>query len=444
MAEPTYSKVNRDILRTIAPPGGKYYAALLFVLAVLAGGSYAWMVQIYTGLGVAGYNRGIQWAVYITNFVFWVGIAHSGTLISAILFLFRARWRTSISRIAEAMTVFAVMTAGLFPLIHIGRPWLFYWLIPYPNQRGLWVNFRSPLIWDVFAVGTYFTVSAIFLYVGLIPDLAAARDHAHGWRRTLYQFLSLGWQGTHRQWFHFGSLYLFLAALATPLVISVHSVVSWDFAMTLVPGWHSTIFPPYFVAGAIFSGLAMVLTLGIPLRKFLHLEEYITNKHFENVAKLIIVTSLIVSYSYVCEFFIAWYSGNIFEKHAFWYRAFGHYGPLFWVMLSCNSIIPMALFFQKIRANMKVLFVVSLLANVGMWLERFIIITGSLSQSYQPWYWAGSVYKPTWVEVSITAGSFAWFLLWYLLFVKLFPSVPMTEIKESLPPPGERALGGAR
>ena len=237
---------------------------------------------------------------------------------------------------------------------------------------------------------------------------------------------------------------LFLAALATPLVISVHSVVSWDFAMTLVPGWHSTIFPPYFVAGAIFSGLAMVLTLGIPLRKFLHLEEYITNKHFENVAKLIIVTSLIVSYSYVCEFFIAWYSGNIFEKHAFWYRAFGHYGPLFWVMLSCNSIIPMALFFQKIRANMKVLFVVSLLANVGMWLERFIIITGSLSQSYQPWYWAGSVYKPTWVEVSITAGSFAWFLLWYLLFVKLFPSVPMTEIKESLPPPGERALGGAR
>ncbi|MFB3153941.1 MAG: NrfD/PsrC family molybdoenzyme membrane anchor subunit, partial [Candidatus Acidiferrales bacterium] len=374
MAEPTYSKVNQDILRTIAPPGGKYYAALLFVLAVLAWGSYAWMVQIYTGLGVAGYNRGIQWAVYITNFVFWVGIAHSGTLISAILFLFRARWRTSISRIAEAMTVFAVMTAGLFPLIHIGRPWLFYWLIPYPNQRGLWVNFRSPLIWDVFAVGTYFTVSAIFLYVGLIPDLAAARDHAHGWRRTLYQFLSLGWQGTHRQWFHFGSLYLFLAALATPLVISVHSVVSWDFAMTLVPGWHSTIFPPYFVAGAIFSGLAMVLTLGIPLRKFLHLEEYITNKHFENVAKLIIVTSLIVSYSYVCEFFIAWYSGNPFEQDAFYNRAFGEYWWASWTMLLCNGALPFLLWIRKVRRSIPVLFVISLFVNLGMWFERFVII----------------------------------------------------------------------
>ncbi|MEE8200083.1 MAG: NrfD/PsrC family molybdoenzyme membrane anchor subunit, partial [Candidatus Acidoferrales bacterium] len=241
MAPLTYSQVNQDILRTVAPPGRRYFSALALVMAVLGVGALAWIHQIYTGLGVAGYHSGVKWAVYITNFVFWVGIAHSGTLISAILYLFRARWRASISRSAEAMTVFAVMTAGLFPLIHIGRPWFFYWLIPYPNQRGLWINFRSPLIWDVFAVGTYFTVSAIFLYVGMIPDLAAARDHTTGLRRHLYSLLALGWQGTGRQWKHFSSLYLFLAALATPLVISVHSVVSWDFAVSIMPGWHSTI-----------------------------------------------------------------------------------------------------------------------------------------------------------------------------------------------------------
>ncbi|MFQ5776754.1 MAG: NrfD/PsrC family molybdoenzyme membrane anchor subunit [Terriglobia bacterium] len=432
MAELSYAKVNRDILGTLAPPGRKYLAALALVMIILGWAAYAWILQIYTGMGVAGYSNAIRWAVYITNFVFWVGIAHSGTLISAILFLFRARWRTAISRSAEAMTVFAVMTAGLFPLIHIGRPWYFYWLMPYPNQRGLWINFRSPLIWDVFAIGTYFTVSALFLYVGMIPDIAAARDHTRGWRRPLYTVLSLGWQGTHREWLHYGSLYGFLAALATPLVISVHSVVSWDFAMSIVPGWHSTIFAPYFVAGAIFSGLAMVLTLVIPLRKFLGLEAYITTRHFDNLGKLIILTSLIVTYSYVAEFFTAWYSGNIFERHAYWYRAFGHYQPLFLLMIFCNSLVPLSLFARKLRTNVKVLFVVSLLINVGMWLERFIIITGSLAQEYDPWYWTQGVYHPSWVEVAITLGSFAWFLMWFLLFVKNFPAVPMSEIKESL------------
>ncbi|MFQ5723060.1 MAG: NrfD/PsrC family molybdoenzyme membrane anchor subunit [Terriglobia bacterium] len=433
MAELTYSQVNQDILRTVAPPGRRYFSALALVMAVLGVGALAWIHQIYTGLGVAGYHSGVKWAVYITNFVFWVGIAHSGTLISAILYLFRARWRASISRSAEAMTVFAVMTAGLFPLIHIGRPWFFYWLIPYPNQRGLWINFRSPLIWDVFAVGTYFTVSAIFLYVGMIPDLAAARDHTTGLRRHLYNLLSLGWQGTGRQWKHFSSLYLFLAALATPLVVSVHSVVSWDFAVSIMPGWHSTIFAPYFVAGAIFSGLAMVLVLTIPMRKLLNLEQYITVRHLEQVAKLIIVTSLIVTYAYACEFFIAWYSNNPYEQHAFWYRALGGYKLPFWIMVFCNSLVPLTLLFKKMRTSLKVLFVASILINVGMWLERFVIITGSLSQNFQPSYFADRVYSPTWVEIAITAGSFAWFFFWFLLFVKNFPPVPMSELKEALP-----------
>ncbi|MEE9235661.1 MAG: NrfD/PsrC family molybdoenzyme membrane anchor subunit [Candidatus Acidoferrales bacterium] len=435
MAPLTYSQINQDILRTVAPPGRRYFSALALVMAVLGVGALAWIHQIYTGLGVAGYHSGVKWAVYITNFVFWVGIAHSGTLISAILYLFRARWRASISRSAEAMTVFAVMTAGLFPLIHIGRPWFFYWLIPYPNQRGLWINFRSPLIWDVFAVGTYFTVSAIFLYVGMIPDLAAARDHTTGLRRHLYSLLALGWQGTGRQWKHFSSLYLFLAALATPLVISVHSVVSWDFAVSIMPGWHSTIFAPYFVAGAILSGLAMLLVLTIPMRKLMNLEQYITVRHLEQVAKLIIVTSLIVTYAYACEFFIAWYSNNPYEQHAFWYRALGGYKLPFWIMVSCNSLVPLTLLFKKMRTNLKVLFVAAILINVGMWLERFVIITGSLSQNFQPSYFADKVYSPTWVEIAITVGSFAWFFFWFLLFVKNFPPVPMSELKEALPAP---------
>ena len=282
-----------------------------------------------------------MWGAYITTFVFWVGIAHSGTLISAVLFLFRARWRTAISRAAEAMTVFAVMTAGLFPIIHLGRPWLFYWLLPYPNQRGLWVNFRSPLLWDVFAIGTYFTVSVLFFYLGLVPDLAILRDNSTGWKRRIFSIASLGWSGSTREWKHFNSSYLLMAALATPLVISVHSVVSWDFAVAIVPGWHSTLFAPYFVAGAIFSGLAMVLTLIIPARKILHLEEYVTPSHLENVAKLILFTSLIVSYSYVIEFFFAWYSQNSFEQTVFMSRLVGDYAPLFWLMVVCNCLTPM-------------------------------------------------------------------------------------------------------
>ncbi|MDP6579836.1 MAG: polysulfide reductase NrfD, partial [Vicinamibacterales bacterium] len=290
----SFAKVNDDILRTLRPPGGLYFIGLALAMVAFSVGVVAFLHQARTGMGVAGYEHPILWGIYITNFVFWVGIAHSGTLISAVLFLFRAKWRTAVARAAEAMTVFAVMTAGLFPIIHIGRPWFFYWLFPYPNQRELWVNFRSPLVWDVFAISTYLTVSAMFLYLGLMPDIAAARDKITDWRRHIYRVLSFGWLGTDRQWRHHTALYGFFAALATPLVVSVHSVVSWDFATSILPGWHSTIFAPYFVAGAIFSGLAMVITLLVPMRRILKLESYITVHHFENLSKLMLTTSLIV------------------------------------------------------------------------------------------------------------------------------------------------------
>ena len=394
----SYLQVNRDLLKNLlSSPTRVWYGLLGCDLVVLAFGLYCWVYQIHAGLGVTGLAHPVGWGVYITNFVFWVGIAHSGTLISAVLFLFRAGWRTPIARSAEAMTIFAVMTAGLFPIIHLGRAWNFYWLLPYPNQRQLWVNFQSPLVWDAFAITTYFTVSFLFWYIGLLPDLGAARDRTAGLRRKLYGLFSLGWQGTDRQWHHYLSAYGFFAALATPLVVSVHSVVSWDFAMSIVPGWHSTIFAPYFVAGAIFSGLAMVLTLLIPLRRIFGLEAYITDYHFDNLGKMIILTSLILSYSYASEFFIAWYSANPYERSIFWYRAVGDYAPLFWLMLTCNCAVPLLLCRKSIRTSTRWLFGIALLVNVGMWLERFVIIVSSLSHEFDPAAWG--LYQPSWVEV---------------------------------------------
>ncbi|MGH9789182.1 MAG: NrfD/PsrC family molybdoenzyme membrane anchor subunit, partial [Candidatus Acidiferrales bacterium] len=316
MPELTYSRVNRDLLRTLETPGRRYFLLIGVLLMGVAFFAFSEFTQIYRGMGMSGKTIPVGWAVYITTFVFWVGIGHAGTLISAILYLFGARWRTAVYRSAEMMTVFAVLTAGLFPLIHLGRSWYFYWLMPYPNQRELWPNFRSPLIWDVFAVSTYLTVSSMFLFLGLIPDLAAIRDRARGWRKTLYTVLSLGWRGGDRQWRHFNAAYLFFAAFATPLVISVHSVVSWDFTMGIVPGWHSTIFAPYFVAGAIHSGLAMVIVLLVPLRKVFRLENFLEIHHFEQMSKLMIATGLIIGYAYGIEFFVAWYSGNEFEWSA--------------------------------------------------------------------------------------------------------------------------------
>jgi Ni/Fe-hydrogenase subunit HybB-like protein len=429
----TYGKVNTDILKILEKPGKIYYFLLFIVLSVLSVGVFAWVYQIYTGIGVAGITHPVAWGIYITNFVFWVGIAHSGTLISAILYLFRVSWRNSIYRSAEAMTVFAIMTAGLFPIIHLGRSWYFYYLVPYPSQTMLWPNFRSPLIWDVFAVTTYFIISFIFLYMGLLPDIAAVRDKAKGFKKKIYSLISLGWSGTDREWRHHSSAYLFLAAMATPLVVSVHSVVSWDFAMSIVPGWHSTIFAPYFVAGAIHSGLAMVLTLLIPLRKVFKLEEYITQKHFENLAKIIIFTGLIVAYSYATEFFIAWYSNNIYEQEIYKYRVIGDYALYFWIMVIFNTIVPLLFFFKKMRTSTVSLLIISILINIGMWFERLVIIVTSLAHEYIPFSWG--LYRPTWVEIAILAGGFAFFALLFLLFVKVLPAVSISEIKEQIEPP---------
>lgn len=425
-----YAKVDRDILAAMGKPGRVYLAGLAVTASLVVIGGILWAYQIRNGLGVAGYTHPVNWAIYITNFVFWVGIAHSGTLISAVLFLFRARYRTSFNRAAEAMTVFALMVAGLFPLIHLGRSWVFYFLIPYPNQRQLWVNFRSPLIWDVFAVGTYFTVSVVFFYVGMIPDFAIARRCKEGIRKKIFTVLSLGWKGTEREWRHYGMLYLFLAAFATPLVASVHSVVSWDFAMSIVPGWHTTIFAPYFVAGAILSGTAMVITLVVPLRKAMNLREYITDDHFESIAKILLFTSLIVSYAYIVEFGMASYGGNAFEMESFRYRALGEFRYLTWTMIFCNSLVPLTLFAKRLRRNTTYLLVVSLLVNVGMWLERFVIIVTSLAHDFDPYVWG--TYRPTYVEVGISLGSFGLFFLLYLLFVKNLPVLSITEIKEHL------------
>jgi len=423
-------RVETDVLATMRSPSPAYWIALAVSALCFVGGLGLWLYQMIAGMGVAGIRHPVGWGVYITDFVFWVGIAHSGTLISAVLFLFRARFRSSFNRSAEAMTVIAVMTAGLFPLIHLGRSWIFYWLFPYPNQRMLWVNFRSPLLWDVFAVSTYFTISAIFFYVGLVPDFATLRRRASGLRSWFYRLLSLGWSGTAAEWNHYNQLYLFMAALATPLVISVHSVVSWDFAMSIVPGWHTTIFAPYFVAGAIFSGTAMVLTLSIPMRRVMGLERYITVDHIESIAKIMLFTSLIVTYAYVVELALAAYSGHLFEIAHFDYRLWGDYRGLFYLMILCNSLLPLTLFVRPLRRNLGYLMALSILVNVGMYLERFVIIVTALAKEFDPYSWG--TYAPSLVEVGITIGSFGMFFTLFLLFTKLLPVLSVTEIKERI------------
>ncbi|MBL7661787.1 polysulfide reductase NrfD [bacterium] len=424
----TYSRIDEDILKTLQPPTVGWYLLVFLTVSVLSVGAYSWIRQILEGIGNSGKMHPIMWGAYITNFVFWVGIAHSGTLISAVLFLFRAKWRMPIYRIAEAMTVFAVATAGLFPIIHMGRPWNFYWLLPVPNQRYLWVNFKSPLLWDVFAVSTYLTVSVLFFIIGLIPDIAAARDRSTGVRKMLYTVCALGWNGSNNQWRHYTAAYGFFAALATPLVLSVHSVVSWDFAMSNVPGWHTTIFPPYFVAGAIFSGLAMVITITIPMRKIFNLEAYLTMWHYEKMAQLIMFTSGIVTYAYGIEFFIAWYSNNPYERYQFWFRPFGYYAFAFWMMVTCNCIIPLSLWVKKWRTNLTWLFICSIFINIGMWFERFNIILQSLAREYIPYAWGE--YHLSWTDIGITIGAFGWFFTFIVIFVKFFPSMALTEIKE--------------
>jgi molybdopterin-containing oxidoreductase family membrane subunit len=425
---PPDSKINRDLLSVMQGTSLGYWllVAVAAGFVALAGG--IWLYQVYKGLGIAGYGHPIFWGAYIVTFVFWIGIAHAGTLISAILYLFRAKWRNAINRGAEAMTVFAVLTAAQFLGIHVGRIWKSYFILPYPNQRGLWVNFKSPLLWDTFAISTYATISAVFLYIGLIPDIAIARDRATGWRRVLYTILALGWQGTSKEWKSHSRTVLHLSGLATPLVLSVHSVVSWDFAMAIVPGWHATIFGPYFVAGAIFSGFAMVLTVMIPVRRIFGLEQYITPYHFENMARFLLLTSLIVGYAYCAEYFIAWYSAIEAEQSAFWLRAFGPYWISTWVMILCNAVFPQLLWFKRLRTSVPFLFVLSVLINIGMWFERYVIIITGLSREYDPAVWG--IYTPSWAELGIVAGSFAFFALLFLIFIKLFPVIAIAEVKE--------------
>ncbi len=433
MPNEALKQIDDQVLASLGRPSRGYLMVLGLCALLILVGLIAFGFQYTLGMGVTGVTIPVGWAVYITNFVYWVGIAHSGTLISAILYLFRTSWRNGINRSAEAMTIFAIMTAGLFPLIHLGRVWVFYWLLPYPNFRHLWPNFKSPLIWDVVAVTTYFLVSLMFFYLGLLPDLATARDNTHeGPRKKLYTYLALGWTGRYEQWRHYARGYLALAALATPLVISVHSVVSWDFAMSLVRGWHTTIFAPYFVAGAIHSGLAMVITLLVPLRKVLRLDRILIPYYFEQMALLMILTGSILAYSYAVEAFMSWYSADKFEQQFVMYRAFGSwiYSPLFWMMIVFNIAVPMTFFFKKLRTNLRYLFGVAILVNIGMWLERFVIIVVSLSHDYLPSSWGN--YGPRPVEILVTGFSFGFFAFLFLSFVKLFPSIPMSEFKEQM------------
>jgi molybdopterin-containing oxidoreductase family membrane subunit len=405
-----------------------WYAAFALCAAVATYFVVLILYLIVTGIGVWGNNSPVFWAFDITNFVFWIGIGHAGTLISAILFLFRQKWRTSINRFSEAMTIFAVICALVFPGIHLGRVWLSYWLAPYPNQMSMWPNFRSPLLWDVFAVSTYFTVSLLFWYLGMIPDLATLRDRATTkLRYYLYGTFALGWRGSARQWHVYERAYLLLAGLSTPLVVSVHSVVSTDFSVAQLPGWHSTIFPPYFVAGAIFSGFAMVVTLLVPARKIFGLENLITIRHLDNMNKIILATGSMVGYAYGIEFFMAWYSGNPYEWFAAVNRAAGPYAPLYWLMVFCNVVVPQLFWFKKWRTTPALMLIVVVLVNVGMWLERFNIIVISLSRDFLPSSWA--MYRPTWVDISMLVGSFGLFFTLFLLFVRFLPMVAMAEVK---------------
>ena len=441
---PTFGKITEQIsaITERKTPQVWYLAlgAAVSLLMVLFG-SIGFL--IWEGVGIWGLNNPVGWGWAIVNFVWWVGIGHAGTLISAILFLLRQRWRTSINRFAEAMTLFAISCALIFPAIHVGRIWVVYWMFPLPNQMGMWPNFRSPLLWDVFAVSTYFAASLLFWYTGLIPDLATFRDRAKKKiKKYIFGILALGWRGGNRQWRHYELAYLILAGISTPLVLSVHSVVSTDFAISILPGWHTTIFPPYFVAGAIFSGFAMVVTLTIIARKIFSLENIITLNHLEKMNKVILLTGSMVGYAYSMEFFIAWYSGNIYEQFAFINRAFGQYAWAYWIMISCNVIVPQLFWFKKLRTSIPVMFIASILINVGMWFERFVIVVSSLAQDFLPANW--DYYSPSIWDISTFVGSFGLFFTLFLLFIRFLPMISMAEVKTVLPEadPHHKAGGG--
>jgi len=421
-----------------------WWCAFVFNVALMSVCFSMILYLMSVGVGVWGPGHPVMWGWAIVNFVWWIGIGHAGTLISAILFLLRQKWRTSINRAAEAMTIFAVMCAGIFPLIHVGRIWFGWWLFPIPNGQGIWPQFRSPLMWDVFAVSTYFTVSLLFWYMGLIPDLAVMRDRAKTTiRKFAYGLFSLGWTGSNRHWSNYEKAYLILAGLSTPLVLSVHSIVSMDFSVSQLPGWHTTIFPPYFVAGAVFSGFGMVLSLLVPLRRLLKLQDIITVRHVELMCKVTLATGSIVGYAYGMEFFIAWYSGNEYERYAFINRAFGHYAWAYWTMITCNVVVPQFFWLKRIRTNMFIVFVLSILVNIGMWFERFVIVVISLHREFLPANW--SYFRPTWVDILTYLGTFGLFFTFFLLFLRFIPLIAIAEVKGVTPQADpHHPLGGAK
>jgi Ni/Fe-hydrogenase subunit HybB-like protein len=427
----TYESVTEKISGVVLtrPLGLGWLAgfALAFSLLMMLTVAVAWLIA--KGVGIWGINIPIGWGFAIVNFVWWIGIGHAGTLISAILFLLNQKWRTSINRFAEAMTLFAVACAGLFPLIHTGRPWMAYFMFPYPSTMGIWPQFRSPLIWDVFAVSTYGTVSLLFWFVGLIPDLATLRDRApHQWQRVIFGALAMGWRGSARHWHRYQSAYMLLAGLATPLVLSVHTVVSFDFSVAIVPGWHTTIFPPYFVAGAIYSGFAMVLTIAIPLRAAYGLQDFITMRHLENMAKVMLATGLIVAYGYFFEWFLAGYSGNKFDMFLVQQRFHGPYSPYYFALILCNILTPQLLWIQKVRRNIPALFVMSLIINTGMWLERFVIVVISLTRDFMPSAWGR--YSATVWDYATFVGTLGLFTTLLFLFARALPAIAMAEMRE--------------
>lgn len=423
-----WAKINKDVLKSMENPRPAFWVTVAVCVAMVACAVVAEYIQYTQGMGTANLNNPHMWDMYIAAFVFWIGMSHSGTLLSAILHLIHADWRKPIYRFAEAMTTFSLMTAGLFPMIHLGRVWNLYWVLPYVSDRGVWPNFRSPLVWDAFAISTYLTASMLFLFVGMIPDLAICRDNTTGWRKKLYTVLSLGWVGSDRQWRHFRKTYLLMACFLIPLAVSVHSIVSSDFAMAIMPGWHVTTFPPYFVAGALYSGCAAIITLFILLRYFFRFEEYMTLPIMEKTCKLTFAIAMVWTYLNLVEFASVWYGHNIYDKELLIAKATGAYAPIFWSMLFLGSVLPFTLAFRSLRRHMPTMFVVSLLLNVGMFFERWMIVAPTLSMSQQPHQWDimyGSI-----VEWAIVFGSFGWFGLLFLIFVKVFPSVSMYEVKE--------------
>lgn len=440
----TYHQITEDICSpTERAPSKEWILGFMVASGLLALGIFCILWTIYFGIGTWNLNRTIGWGWDITNFVWWIGIGHAGTLISAILLLFRQRWRTGVNRAAEAMTIFAVLCAALFPGIHVGRIWIVFYFFPVPNTRGpLWVNFNSPLLWDLFAISTYFTVSLLFWYTGLVPDFATIRDRAKGFRKKAYNFVSFGWTGSAKHWQRWESLSLVLAGLSTPLVLSVHTIVSFDFATSVIPGWHTTIFPPYFVAGAIFSGFAMVQSLMIITRKVLKLEDYITIAHIESMNKVILLTGTMVGVAYLTELFIAWYSGYVYEQFAFLNRALGIYWWAYFAMMACNVLSPQIFWFKKYRRSITITFVMSIFVNIGMWFERFVIIATTLARDYLPSSW--SYYTPTWVEIGIYLGTFGIFFTFYLLFTRLAPVIAIAEVKSILKVAGDQYVAKNR